>query len=89
MAALRDHGPDGLPRYSPVNGALDAPCAHIGGLVTSTQTTASWVADLRGAAPGPDATPARHWVTATRGAVHLDLRAGAGRRARRAGAGTR
>ncbi|MCB1267107.1 MAG: hypothetical protein KDB19_03215, partial [Microthrixaceae bacterium] len=34
-------------------------------LVTSTQTTASWVADLRGAAPGPDATPARHWVTAT------------------------
>lgn len=65
MAALRDHGPDGLPRFSPLNGALDAPCAHIGGLVTSTQTTASWVADLRGAAPGPDATPARHWVTAT------------------------
>lgn len=59
MAALRDHGPDGLPRWSPVNGALDAPCAHAGGLVTSTQTTASWVADLREGGTG------RHWVTAT------------------------
>lgn len=59
MAALRDHGPDGLPRWSPLNGALEAPCAHPGGLLTSTQTTASWVADLR--------DPARplHWVTAT------------------------
>lgn len=57
MAALRDHGPDGLPRYSPINGALDAPCAHAGGLVTATQTTASWVADLRG--------DHRHWVTGT------------------------
>lgn len=59
MAALRDHGPDGLPRWSPVNGALEAPCAHAGGLVTATQTTASWVADLR------DCTAGRHWVTAT------------------------
>ncbi len=57
MAALRDHGPDGLPRYSPINGALDAPCAHAGGLVTATQTTASWVADLR--------DDHRHWVTGT------------------------
>ncbi|UDY37362.1 hypothetical protein [Dermatobacter hominis] len=59
MAALRDHGPDGLPRYSPVNGALDAPCAHAGGLVTATQTTASWVADLR------DRTAPLHWATGT------------------------
>ncbi len=61
MAALRDHGDAPWPSYSVVNGALSAPCAHAGGLVTSTQTTASWVADLR---PG---TPAggRHWVTGT------------------------
>ncbi|MFZ4518052.1 MAG: hypothetical protein ACOYOP_06670 [Microthrixaceae bacterium] len=60
FAALRDHGPGGLPRYSPLNGALSAPCAHPGGLLTSTQTTASWVGDLRGGAPG-----SRHWVTGT------------------------
>jgi len=57
IAALRDHGPGGAPRWSPVNGALSAPCAHTGGLVTATQSTASWVSDLR---PG-----GRHWVTAT------------------------
>lgn len=57
FAALRDHGPGGVPRHSIANGALGAPCAHAGGLVTSTQTTASWVADLR-AAP-------LHWATAT------------------------
>jgi dipeptidase len=57
FAALRDHGPTGLPVYSPLNGALAAPCAHAGGLLTSTQTTASWVADLRA---GP-----QHWVTGT------------------------
>lgn len=56
MAALRDHGGP-APRWSAVNGALSAPCAHAGGLVTSTQSTASWVADLR---PG-----GRHWVTGT------------------------
>jgi hypothetical protein len=33
------------------------PSAHAAGLVTTTQSTASWVADLRG---GP-----RHWVTGT------------------------
>jgi hypothetical protein len=57
MAALRDHGTSGSPHWSPVNGALSAPCAHSGGLLTATQTTASWVADLR--------AEARHWVTAT------------------------
>lgn len=60
FAALRDHGPgaDG-PRYSALNGALGAPCAHAGGLVAATQTTASWAVDLR---PGGAQT---HWVTAT------------------------
>ncbi len=57
FAALRDHGPDPAPRWSRLNGSLEGPCAHAGGKVTSTQTTASWVADLR-------ADP-RHWVTAT------------------------
>ncbi|MFP3900236.1 MAG: carcinine hydrolase/isopenicillin-N N-acyltransferase family protein [Acidimicrobiia bacterium] len=57
FAALRDHGDRAAPRWSPVNGALSAPCAHAGGLVTATQTTASWVADLRG--------EPLHWVTAT------------------------
>ena len=57
IAALRDHGSPAGPQWSPVNGALSAPCAHAGGLVTSTQSTASWVTDLRG-------TPL-HWVTGT------------------------
>ena len=59
MAALRDHGPSGGPDWSPVNGALSAPCAHAGGLVTSTQSTASWVADLR------YPSDQLHWVTGT------------------------
>ena len=55
-AALREHeGPS--PRWTRASGALGGPCAHAGGAVVSTQTTGSWVADLRG---GP-----RHWVTAT------------------------
>ncbi|HEY0773969.1 MAG TPA: hypothetical protein VGD51_07805 [Nocardioidaceae bacterium] len=57
MAALRDHGPAVGPQWSRVNGALSAPCAHAGGLVTSTQSTGSWVADLTG-------DPV-HWVTGT------------------------
>jgi len=67
FAALRDHGPGGLPHYAPANGALAAPCAHPGGLLTSTQSTASWVADLRpGSGSGPGAGgAAQHWVTAT------------------------
>jgi hypothetical protein len=59
MRILRDHGqrrPE--PGYSWLNGGLGAPCVHAGGLVASSQTTASWVADLRGGG-------AQHWVTAT------------------------
>ncbi|WP_372736436.1 hypothetical protein [Nocardioides sp.] len=67
-AALRDHGgeaPQLSAQWSPVNGALAAPCAHAAGIVTTTQSTASWVADLR-----PDQRPGRHseplhWVTGT------------------------
>ena len=59
MEALADHGPGaGVPRYSLVNGAMAAPCMHAGGLAANSQTTASWVAELR---PGS----AAHWVTAT------------------------
>lgn len=56
---LRDHGPDhAFPHYSWVNGGLGAPCVHAGGVLAASQTTASWVADLR---PGH----CQHWVTAT------------------------
>lgn len=59
MRILRDHGAgNDVPKYSWLNGGLGAPCVHAGGLVASSQTTASWVADLR---PGKIA----HWVTGT------------------------
>jgi dipeptidase len=58
MTLLRDHGPGRSgPRYSWLNGGMAAPCLHAGGVLTSAQTTASWVADLRGGD--------QHWVTAT------------------------
>ena len=58
MSALRDHGDGSEPHYRWLNGAMAAPCMHAGGLVAASQTTASWVSDLR---PGL----VRHWVTGT------------------------
>jgi dipeptidase len=58
MRALRDHGEGPDPEYHLINGAMAAPCMHAGGLLAASQTTASWVAELR---PGA----IRHWVTAT------------------------
>ncbi len=61
MEALRGHGSTTTPRWSPLHGGLGAPCVHAGGLVASSQTTASWVSDLR---PG-SRHGIRHWATAT------------------------
>jgi dipeptidase len=59
MNVLRDHGPEGsYPHYSMINGGLNAPCVHATGLVAASQTTASWVSELR---PGN----CLHWVTGT------------------------
>lgn len=59
--ALREHGPgEQWPRYSWLNGAMHSPCMHAGGLLAASQTTASWIAELR---PEPGAS--RHFVTAT------------------------
>ena len=57
FAALRDHGGGVSPRWSEIDGAMAAPCVHAGGSVSSSQSTASWVSDLRG--------DPLHWVTAT------------------------
>jgi hypothetical protein len=54
--ALRDHGGPAV-SWSALNGGLRAPCVHGGGLVTGSQSTSSWVADLR--------SEDRHWVTGT------------------------
>lgn len=56
FAALRDHGSTGVV-WEPERGSLAGPCAHAGGTLAATQTTASWVSDLR---PG-----GVHWATAT------------------------
>ncbi len=59
MAALRDHGVDGAhPQYGIINGGLNVPCVHGGGLIASSQCTSSWVSELTD-------TSQQHWVTAT------------------------
>jgi len=58
VRALRDHGAASEPRYRLLNGAMAAPCMHAGGLIAASQTTASWVSELK---PGG----VRHWVTGT------------------------
>jgi secernin len=59
MRILRDHGAGrATPQYSWINGGLGAPCVHAGGLVAASQTTGSWVSELRAGA-------IRHWVTGT------------------------
>jgi secernin len=58
MRALRDHGDGPAPEYHLLNGAMRAPCMHAGGVLVGSQTTASWVSELR---PGA----IRHWATAT------------------------
>ncbi len=57
MRGVRSHGPTGLPHWSLIHGGLGAPCVHAGGLMASSQTTSSWVSDLRGGD--------QHWATAT------------------------
>jgi dipeptidase len=58
IALLRSHGDATWPHYSPVNGAMAAPCMHAGGILAASQTTASWVSELRPAG-------SLHWATAT------------------------
>jgi dipeptidase len=59
MALLRDHGAGSdSPAYSWVNGGMGSPCVHAGGILASSQTTASWVAEL-------SALGVQHWVTGT------------------------
>jgi secernin len=58
MSALRSHGPTPWPRYRLANGAMAAPCMHAGGLLAASQTTASWISDLRRGG-------GLHWATAT------------------------
>lgn len=56
---LRDHGEyHEFPHYSMFNGGLHAPCVHAGGIAANSQTTASWIAELR-------EDEHQHWVTAT------------------------
>jgi secernin len=60
-AILRDHGEkNSEPHYSPINGGLNAPCAHAGGgLLAASQTAGSWISEL-----SPKKL-SRHWATGT------------------------
>lgn len=57
IRVLSDNGTEGGPSWSLLTGSLAGPNAHGGGLVSSSQTVSSWVADLRGRP--------QHWVSAT------------------------
>jgi secernin len=58
MQILRAHAGDAPgPSYALANGAMNAPCMHAGGVLTASQTTASWVSELT--------ADTRHWATAT------------------------
>ena len=57
LAVLRSHGAHRWPRYHLLNGTLDIPCMHGGGIVASSSSVAGWVSAL-GEAP-------RHWISAT------------------------
>lgn len=57
--ALRSHaGGHAMPTWSLAVGAMSSPCMHAGGLVASSQSTASWLSELGPGAP-------RHLATAT------------------------
>ncbi|MGA7988025.1 MAG: C69 family dipeptidase [Candidatus Dormiibacterota bacterium] len=56
--ALRSHGEGDWPHYALHNGDMSGPCMHAGGLLAASQTTASWVSELR-------TRNALHWVTGT------------------------
>ncbi len=58
IAVLSDHGADGDPLFSRLNGAMRGPCMHAGGWLAAAQTTASWISEL---AHDGD----RHWATGT------------------------
>jgi hypothetical protein len=59
MRLLADHGPGHEhPHHAWIHGGLHAPCVHAGGILTSSQTTGSWVAELT-----PDGCA--HWATGT------------------------
>jgi len=59
MRLLADHGPGHEhPHHAWTHGGLHAPCVHGGGVLASSQTTASWVAELK-----PDGCA--HWATGT------------------------
>jgi hypothetical protein len=61
MNILQDHGEGHAePVYAWSNGGLNAPCVHAGGVLASSQSTASWVAELR-----PEGCS--HWATGTSG----------------------
>lgn len=59
MRLLADHGPGREhPHHAWSHGGLHAPCVHAGGILASSQTTASWVAEL-----SPNGCA--HWATGT------------------------